>query len=75
MNEKTPIEKLTVLLPHWLEHNQEHINQMRVYLDALERQGDSETSRRFSAAVKRMDDVSDALRHVMDSLVVVSLRR
>lgn len=68
MTAKTPTEKLTVLLPHWLEHNEEHIAEMRTYLQAIELQGETETSRRFGLAITRMGQVSDALLTVIATL-------
>ncbi len=61
MNDKTPIEKLTVLLPHWLEHNEEHIADMRAYLQALSPTDATDTRLCFSQAITRMGEVSAAL--------------
>ncbi len=61
MAEKTLIEKLTVLLPHWLEHNEEHIAEMQKYLRALETEGQTPLAGGCRATLTQMNLVSDAL--------------
>ncbi|WP_413734113.1 hypothetical protein ACL2XP_17145 [Sodalis sp. RH21] len=75
MPDHTLTEKINVLLPHWLEHNQEHIAVMQTYLDALEQQGETETTRTFAQAIARMDDVSAALQTVIATLAIPATHR
>ena len=68
MTEKTLTEKLTVMLPHWLEHNEEHIAEMQKYLHALETEGQTELAGGCSATLTQMNRVSDALSHMLTLL-------
>ncbi len=68
MAEKTLTEKLTVLLPHWLEHNEEHIAEMQKYLLALETEGQTALAGGCSAAIAQMNRVSDALSAMLTLL-------
>ncbi|WP_213991818.1 hypothetical protein [Sodalis sp. dw_96] len=68
MAEKTLTEKFTVMLPHWLEHNEEHIDEMRKYLHALETEGQTELAGGCGAAIAQMNRVSDALSAMLAQL-------
>lgn len=61
MTDITLIKKLNVLVPHWLEHNEEHIAEMQRYLDALEAEGQSVLAKGCSDILTEMNRVSDAL--------------
>lgn len=74
MAEKTLIEKLTVMLPHWLEHNEEHIAEMQKYLRALETEGQTELAGGCSATLLQMNRVSDALSAMLALLDTPSSR-
>lgn len=39
MNPKTTIEKLQILLPHWIEHNQKHAAEYETWAAAVQAEG------------------------------------
>lgn len=61
MKESNLMQKLNVLVPHWIAHNDEHIAEMERYLQALEAQGQSELAGRCRDTVAQMKGVSDKL--------------
>ena len=60
MNE---IEKLRVLIPHWIEHNQEHADEFLRYLDAA---GDAAGN--LQDATAQMALVNQALAAALEKL-------
>ncbi|QWA12913.1 hypothetical protein GTU79_09655 [Sodalis ligni] len=74
MADKTLTEKLTVMLPHWLEHNEEHIAEMQKYLHALETEGQTALAGGCSATITQMNRVSDALTAMLALLDTPSSR-
>ncbi|MBL4903795.1 MAG: hypothetical protein JKY62_14255 [Desulfocapsa sp.] len=60
MNE---LEKLQVLLPHWIEHNRGHAEECRKWVAATE---DSEVQLPLSAALAAMEVVTNHLEKALD---------
>ncbi len=60
MNE---LEKLRVLLPHWIEHNEEHVAEFRQW---AKRAG--EASADIIAAAHQMEIVNHSLRAALEKL-------
>ncbi|MEA3469344.1 MAG: hypothetical protein U9R57_14115 [Thermodesulfobacteriota bacterium] len=58
------LEKLQVLLPHWIEHNQGHAEECRKWLDEVE-QEDVQSS--LNAALEAMDQVTKYLGKALDA--------
>ncbi len=58
------LEKLQVLLPHWIEHNQGHAEECRKWLDEVE-QGDVQSG--LNAALEAMDQVTKYLGMALDA--------
>ncbi len=59
------LEKLQVLLPHWIEHNQGHAKECRKWLDEVE-QGDVHSS--LDAALEAMGQVTKHLGMALDAV-------
>jgi alcohol dehydrogenase YqhD (iron-dependent ADH family) len=57
MSAPDDVEKLKILLPHWIEHNQEHAQEFRNW---AERVGKCQPD--LSAAAEHLDQASQALR-------------
>ena len=57
------IQKLRVLLPHWIEHNGEHAQEFREY---AERSG--ETKDRLLAAAQLLEEANARLREALVEL-------
>ncbi|QZN97560.1 hypothetical protein [Symbiopectobacterium purcellii] len=68
------MKKLNVLVPHWIEHNDEHIADMEKYLRALEMDGQNELAQHCRDVIAQMTAVSEKLTLMAQQLKPVSLR-
>jgi predicted metallo-beta-lactamase superfamily hydrolase len=59
----TDLEKLRVLLPHWIEHNAEHAAEFRQWAERAE-----EASVDIQAAAKALDQANQALTKAQEKL-------
>lgn len=56
------LEKLQVLLPHWIEHNQGHADECRKWTDELgQDDAEAEVKAHLKAALEAMEIVSNSL--------------
>ena len=64
----TDLEKLRVLLPHWLEHNAEHANDFRAWARRARAAGDEHLAAHIEAAASKMEaakhDLEGAIEHL-----------
>ena len=64
----TDLDKLRVLLPHWLEHNAEHAGEFRTWADRARSAGDVHLAEHIEAAALQMEaakrDLEGALEHL-----------
>jgi hypothetical protein len=60
--------KLRVLLPHWIEHNEEHADSFRQWVARAREMGQDEAARRIEEAVARMVACNQALEAALNSL-------
>jgi hypothetical protein len=56
------IQKLQVLLAHWVEHNREHGEEFRQWAQRAEEFGSGEVASRLEMAAQKMTDLNDSLR-------------
>jgi len=61
MNE---LEKLQVLLPHWIEHNQGHAEECRKWVGQV---GQEQVQSSLNAALEAMEQVSKYLNKALDA--------
>jgi hypothetical protein len=57
------IEKLRVLIPHWIEHNQEHANEFRRWAMTA-----GEAAASLLAAAEAMQQVDQILKNALEKL-------
>jgi len=57
------VEKLRVLIPHWIEHNEEHANEFRRWAELA-----TEASQDILAAAESMMRVNQALAGALEKL-------
>lgn len=62
------IEKLRVLLPHWLEHNQEHAAEFAGWADKAAAAGQETVAREIRRAAEAMRQANDALQTALVEL-------
>jgi len=62
------LEKLRVLLPHWIEHNEEHATSFQKWAAKARELGREETARHMGKAVERMAACNDALAAALEAL-------
>jgi len=60
MNE---VEKLRVLIPHWIEHNEEHASEFQRWADQVDQVGAE-----IHAAITAMEKVNEFLTDALDKL-------
>ena len=62
------LTKLRVLLPHWIEHNEEHAASFERWVARARVLGQEETAQRIEEAVERMAACNQALRAALGAL-------
>ena len=62
------LAKLRVLLPHWIEHNDEHADGFQRWAAKARALGREETAQRIEEAVERMAVCNQALTAALDAL-------
>ena len=62
------IEKLRVLLPHWLEHNQEHAAEFAGWAGRASAAGQETVAREIHRAAEAMRQANDALQTALAEL-------
>ena len=62
------MEKLRALLPHWLEHNQEHATQFETWADKAAQAGRETAAQEIRRAVQAMQQVDEALQAALAEL-------
>ena len=64
----TDEEKLRVLLPHWMEHNDEHAAEFRAWAEKARAAGREEVAEEIETAAKELGWVNDALKAALGAL-------
>jgi hypothetical protein len=62
----TDLEKLKVLLPHWIEHNAEHADELRSWADSMQHGGQVYVAKRLSAAAASLQMAGDHLSKLLE---------
>ena len=60
------IEKLRMLLPHWMEHNSGHEAECIKWADIARKEGLPKVAEHIDAAVKTMKDVNEFLGKALE---------
>ena len=61
-------EKLTVLLKHWIEHNDEHASEFREWAAKAKNQGEADAGEDILKAVERLKEASGFLKQALQKL-------
>ena len=62
------LEKLQFLLPHWIEHNAEHADELRSWADNMQRSGKVNVAKRLSVAAASLQNAEDHLSKLLDEV-------
>jgi len=62
------LEKLRVLLVHWVEHNLEHAQEFRQWARRAEESGSEEAASKLEAAAQEMKVLNNSLQTALDLL-------
>lgn len=67
-NDKTNLEKLRILLPHWIEHSHSHQDEFKKWVEIARAEGQAEAAEEIAKALTLMHQTDHALEHAMKLL-------
>ena len=62
----TDLEKLRVLLPHWIAHNHEHIAEIDRWAKLREDSGNIQVKKALKKAISAAEQVTEKLQYALD---------
>jgi len=62
------LDKLRILLPHWIEHSHSHQAEFDKWQDVCKDQGAGEAAEQIDKALKAMKEADHALGHALELL-------
>jgi hypothetical protein len=67
-NELSELEKLRVLIPHWLEHSHSHQHEFEQWLAVAKKAGQHEAAEAMEKALQKLAKADSYLRQALESL-------
>ncbi len=68
MSEQNTIEKLRVLLPHWIEHNNNHIAEFRKWEGEVRKGSGEEVAQLLGKAISDMEVAGKSLSEALEKV-------
>ncbi len=68
MSEQNTIEKLRVLLPHWIEHNNNHIAEFRKWEGEARKESGGEVAQLLDKAISDMEVAGKSLSEALEKV-------
>lgn len=68
MTEQNTIKKLRVLLPHWIEHNNNHIAEFRKWENEVRAESGNEVSLLLEKAISDMEEAGKSLSEALEKV-------
>ncbi|MCX5876259.1 MAG: hypothetical protein NT087_08210 [Deltaproteobacteria bacterium] len=65
MDQKTTMEKLQILLPHWIEHNHNHETEFKKWVDLARAEGQGPLAELLDKAVSSMAETDSILKKAL----------
>ena len=65
---KTDMEKLQILISHWIEHNEEHAGEFRKWAEKARSAGNTAVHDDILNAIQRLNEANEHLRKAMAKL-------
>lgn len=62
----TDLEKLRVLLPHWITHNREHGEEFKRWAEDIEKAGHKEVAGALKRAIEATKEATGMLEHCLE---------
>lgn len=66
--ELTELEKLRVLIPHWVEHSHSHRHDFQKWLEVARQGGQQEAAAHIEKALEKLTEAEDLLKKSLESL-------
>ena len=66
--ELSELEKLRVLIPHWLEHSHSHQHEFEKWLEVVKDAGQGEAAEAIEKALQKLGRADKYLREALDAL-------
>jgi predicted RNA-binding protein len=60
------LEKLQLVLPHWIEHNGEHADELRSWADSMQHSGKVDVAKRLFSAAASLQNAGDHLSKLLE---------
>ncbi len=68
MPEQNTIKKLQILLPHWIEHNNNHIAEFRKWEGEAQKESELDVAQLLDKAISEMGSVGKTLSEVLEKV-------
>ncbi len=68
MTKQNTIKKLRVLLPHWIEHNNNHIAEFRKWSSEAKNESEQEVASLLDQAIKDMEGTGKSLSKALKEI-------
>ncbi len=68
MAEQNTVEKLRVLLPHWIEHNNNHIAEFKKWEGEARKESGEEVSQLLDKAISDMEKAGKSLSEALEKV-------
>jgi len=65
---KKDVEKLKLLLPHWIEHTEEHTNDYKKWLERLKGDVSEDIAKNFEKAIQLTEESNKYLKSTLDKM-------
>ena len=66
------LEKLQVLLPHWIEHYAEHAGELRTWAERIQHAGQADVAERLLAAAASLQQAGEHLSDLLNQIGAVT---
>ena len=66
--EMSELEKLRILIPHWIEHSHSHQHDFQKWVEVVKQEGREDTAAAIEKALEKLTEADKYLREALDSL-------
>ncbi|MCD6256586.1 hypothetical protein J7J45_00810 [Candidatus Aerophobetes bacterium] len=65
---KKDIEKIKLLLPHWIKHNEEHTDEYKRWLERIRKDVSKDMVKNMEKAIQLMEESNKYLKSTLDEM-------